>query len=280
MNLAEQRPTYYDVEKWGIPINDLDSIATIITFSSTLIWLGLPRQGIWMREQEIEDYIALWRYVAYLTGTPTDPFENPQKARAWMEILMLNEIRPTLTSQALAENVLSSLQGQPPTFSSKAFLQANVRWLNGNELADAMAIGRPSLYYWTLMAGQCIFLMAVTYLYRSIPYLDRRKIRVSRRQQIQVKQTNVMKALRKIFWQVIVESKAGLGQPAMFEFKYVPEYSKITKSEAALDTRRNMSQVEKRNWRVFVISCCVVGMFTYGSIRYGISCFRRLARSV
>ena len=89
-----------------------------------------------------------------------------------------------------------------------------------------------------------------------------------------------MKALRKIFWQVIVESKAGLGQPAIFEFKYVPEYSKITKSEAAVDHCRNMSPVEKRNWRVFVISCCVVGMLTYGSIRYGISCFRRLARSV
>lgn len=93
-----------------------------------------------------------------------------------------------------------------------------------------------------------------------------------------MKQANIiMKALRNIFWQVIVESKAGLGRPAMFEFKYVPELSKITKSEAALDHRRNISQVEKRNWRVFVISCFVVGVLLFGSLRYGISCFRRLA---
>ncbi len=49
MKLATQRPDYYSVEKYGIPINDLDCIATIGTFSATLIWLSLPRQGIWMR---------------------------------------------------------------------------------------------------------------------------------------------------------------------------------------------------------------------------------------
>ncbi len=49
MKLAMQRPDYYNVKKFGIPINDLDCIATIGTFSATLIWLSLPRQGIWMR---------------------------------------------------------------------------------------------------------------------------------------------------------------------------------------------------------------------------------------
>lgn len=49
MKLAAQRPDYYNVQKFGIPINDLDCIATIGTFSATLIWLSLPRQGIWMR---------------------------------------------------------------------------------------------------------------------------------------------------------------------------------------------------------------------------------------
>ena len=43
--LSQQNPSYYDVEALGIPINDLDSIATITSFSSTLIWIALPRQG-------------------------------------------------------------------------------------------------------------------------------------------------------------------------------------------------------------------------------------------
>lgn len=178
MKLAKERPEYYNVERLGIPINNLDSIATIGTFSATLIWLGFPRQGIWLRKQEIDDYIALWRLVAHYVGTPTDYFETPEKAKCMMESLLVSEIEPTETSKVLANNIILSLQEQPPTYASREFLNASVRWLNGNELADALGIGRPGLYYWALMAGQCIFFCCICYTYRSIPYLDRRKIKV------------------------------------------------------------------------------------------------------
>ncbi|KAL9122650.1 MAG: hypothetical protein Q9175_008374, partial [Cornicularia normoerica] len=85
MKLARQRPEYYDVKSGGIPINDLDCIATIGTFCATLIWISLPRQGIFMTQREVTDYVALWRYVAYLTGTPTKHFETPKKAKRVME---------------------------------------------------------------------------------------------------------------------------------------------------------------------------------------------------
>lgn len=68
MKLTHQRPGYYNVDKWGIPINDLDCIATIGTFSATLFWLSLPRQGIWLREHEILDCLSMWRYIAFLQG--------------------------------------------------------------------------------------------------------------------------------------------------------------------------------------------------------------------
>ena len=178
MSLARQRPEYYDVEKWGIPINDLDCIATIGTFSATLVWLSLPRQGIWLRDQEIVDYIALFRYIGYLTGTPNHYFETPAKARAMMESLLMNEIDPTDTSKILANNIIKCLQGQPPSYASRQFLEVNCRWLNGNELCDALGLGRPSYYYWGLMGGQCLFFMAICYSYRAIPFLDKRKISV------------------------------------------------------------------------------------------------------
>jgi hypothetical protein len=178
MKLTEQWPEYYDVQRFGIPINDLDCIATIGTFSSTLIWLAFPRQGIFLRKQEIIDYIALFRYVAYLMGTPTCYFETPEKAKIVMESLLMNEVSPTETSKLLANNIIKSLESQPPTYASKSFLEANSRWLNGHELCDRLGLGRPGLYYYCLAAGQCIFFMTVCYSYRTIPWLDRRKISV------------------------------------------------------------------------------------------------------
>jgi ribosomal protein S28E/S33 len=178
MKLAAERPSYYSVPDLGIPINDLDCKATINTFSSALIWVGLPRQGIFLRQQEILDYLALWRLVAYYLGTPTADFETPQQARYLMESLLASEIRPTETSKILANNIILSLQGQPPAYASRNFLTASARWLNGNELGDALGLDHPSLYYWALVAGQCVFFMCLCYTYRSIPYLDRRKIKV------------------------------------------------------------------------------------------------------
>lgn len=129
--LTREKPSYYDVEAWGIPVNDLDSFGTVSTFSATLIWIGLPRQGIYLTEREKEDYVALWRWVAHVLGTPTEAFESVSRARAMMESLMVSEIEPSDTSRALANNVLSGLCNQPPSYVSRDFLAAETYWLNG-----------------------------------------------------------------------------------------------------------------------------------------------------
>ncbi|MCJ1402258.1 hypothetical protein MMC11_005478 [Xylographa trunciseda] len=239
MKLARQRPEYYDIEKWGIPINDLDCIATIGTFSATLVWLAFPRQGIWLRQQEIIDYIALFRYIGYLMGTPNDYFETPEKARTIMESLLLYEIDPTETSKILANNVIRSLAAQPPQYASTAMLEANSRWLNGNELCDALGLGRPGFYYWALVAGQCLFFMAICYTYRSIPYLDRRKIA----------------ALRKIFWTVIVDGKHGLQEETTFDFKYIPDMHKTTCLEDSDNSGLKQPGIERRNLQALLVGC-------------------------
>ena len=95
----------------------------------------------------------MWRLVAHYVGTPTEYFETPEKAKFIMESLLISEIEPTETSKVLANNIILSLQGQPPSYASRDFLNANARWLNGNELADALGLGRPGVYYWALVAG-------------------------------------------------------------------------------------------------------------------------------
>ncbi|GMF73877.1 unnamed protein product [Aspergillus oryzae] len=207
--ILNNRPEYYDIKKYGIPINDLDCIATIHTFSTSVVFLGLPRQGIFLRNQEIEDYIALWRLVAFYMGTPTDCFETTAQARAMMESLSVSEIDPTDTGRILAQNIILGLEYTAPTYASKEYLEAMARKLNGDELSDSLNLPRPSLYYQALVYGQCILVMAACYGLRVFPMLDQ--------------------AIIELYYGLIMDKKEGLGGESFFEFKYVPFYSRTTR---------------------------------------------------
>lgn len=243
--LAATRPDYYSVEKFGVPINDLDCAATISTFSATLIWLSLPRQGIYMRSQEIVDYIALWRYIGHVIGSPTDFFATPEKARAIMQTLYMYEVQPSKTSAIMANNIIRCLQDQPPGYASADFLIASARWLNGPALSDALQLPKVSPYYTLLMAGQCLFFASFIYTYRSVESWDRKKIEL----------------LRKVFWQIVVESKFSLaGEVTNFDFKWVPEYSTVTEmGEATAKSDMGVS-VERRNLKAVLIGLTVLGV--------------------
>jgi hypothetical protein len=263
MKLAKEKPDYYSVEDFGIPINDLDSIGTISTFSATLIWLGFPRQGIRMKQQEILDYLALWRLVAHYIGTPTEYFETLERAKSTMESLLISEIRPSETSKVLANNIILSLQGQPPAYASRDFLIASARWLNGDELADALGLSRPNLYYKALVAGQCVFFVFICYTYRSIPYLDRRKLKVCIPWHSRLTLCLQQQALRRIFYRVIVENKAhGLGEETNFDFKYIPNFETTTSMGEYVSGLKE-SGVERRNLRVLVLASAFMGVVSY-----------------
>jgi hypothetical protein len=263
--LAKTKPEYYDTNAWGIPINDLDSVGTISTFSASLIWVSLPRQGLFLRQQEIVDYIALWRYIGHVIGCPTDGFlDTPDHAKKTMEALLLYEIQPTPTSRIMANNIIKSLEGQPPGFASADFLTASARWLNGNALSDELGLMRPGIYYTCLMAGQCLFFCFFCYLYRSIPSLDRKKVAM----------------LKKVFYDVIVHSKYGLrGEETKFDFKYVPEYSTITEMGECMEEKSDYSAVERRNFRSFCIAVVCVGAGTWIGFKV-VSGLGRMAWSV
>ncbi|KAK1481237.1 tat pathway signal sequence [Colletotrichum cuscutae] len=200
-------PTIFAVT-YGVPVNDLDSIGTITTFSSTLLWIGLPRQGIFLKDSEKQDYLALWRYVAYIMGTPTDAFSSLNKARAMMESLLASEIQPSDTSRALANNVLTGLAEQPPWHVSREFLAAETYWLNGPKLARALAVEKPPFYCSLLILGQCLFFMFMCYSRRLFPRWD------------ESRNENLKKALFNI---TINKPELGaLGKETNFEFKYIP----------------------------------------------------------
>ncbi|KAM3075244.1 hypothetical protein ACMFMF_005921 [Clarireedia jacksonii] len=251
-SLATTNPTYYSIPDHGIPINDLDSIATIGTFSATLIWLALPRQGIFLRAQETTDYLSLWRLIAHYLGTPATFFATPSLAKATMESLLLTEINPSPTSRILASNILISLAHQPPMYSSLPFLHANAHWLNGRELSLALGIPKPTLYYRALVAAQCLFFVVLCYSYRAVGKWDRRKNRM----------------LKKAFYSVIVDEKGvmgGLNGETDFALQYVPVMGRTSTELGVVEgeqARSRWSGVEGRNLKILVaagVACVVLG---------------------
>jgi hypothetical protein len=244
LGMEKARPGYYNVEAWGTPINDLDCLATIASFSGSLIWLSLPRQGIFLRRQETDDYVALWRYIAYVIGCKDIGFRTAAEAKRICETLLYYEIDPSATSRIMANNIIKSLDGQPPAYTSAAFLAANARWLNGNELCDRLGIERPGWYYYVLTTGQCLFFCFFCYLYRSFPSMDRKKIAT----------------LKHAFYRLIVHSSFGLqGQESNFEFKYMPEYHILTEMGEAQPTTGSGANLEERYLRTFLIATALVG---------------------
>ncbi|GAW13243.1 hypothetical protein ANO14919_026230 [Xylariales sp. No.14919] len=226
--IAAVQPRYYDTASYGVPINDLDSMGTISVFSAAPIWLGLPRQGIRLREQEISDYLALWRYVAYIMGVPHAWLATPESAKSTMESLAVSEIRPSAASADLANNIITGLAGQPPTYASRGFMCAQAHWLNGTALAEKLEIDPPSLYYSSLVLGQCIFFMTMAYVNRTFSWLDERNINV----------------VRKIFYTVLLEdkSKGALGYESKFLFKYLPEFGKMSTERGVATARAGVTK--------------------------------------
>ncbi|KAJ5547768.1 hypothetical protein N7513_005002 [Penicillium frequentans] len=228
LSLTNQKPDYYDVQKYGTPVNDLDCIGTINTFCSSVVWLGLPRQGIFLSQQEIEDYIALWRLVAWYMGTPTDLFEDTQTAKATMESLLISEIDPTDVGRVLAKNIILGLENTAPAYASKEFMEALSRLLNGERLSDELEIPRSSLYYKVLIWGYCFWVSGTSFIIPRIHFIDRYMISMR----------------RKHFYKVLLDEKIGLGRESRFEFKYVPTLARTTRLGQRRSTKFERSGVE------------------------------------
>jgi hypothetical protein len=208
LDLVATRPSYYSVDENGIPINDSDSRYTIVTFSSTVIWQSLPRLGIHLKPQEIEDYLALWRLIAFYIGAPHDEFAQAVTAKATLDSMLLFEYDPTETSKRLARNIIRGLENNPPAYASRSLLETYTRWLNGGELSDSLGIGRPPWYYWVIISSQVALTCVVYNLARNIPAVDGYLSRQFRR--------DVWRAVRK-------KERGGLDVLSLFTFRLIPE---------------------------------------------------------
>lgn len=262
MKIAKTSPEYFDVEKFGVPVNTLDSIHSIATFCCNHMWLQLPQMGVHPSHQEMADYIALWRYLGYVLATPDEYFATVGKAKATMESMIVHELHITPTSRIVGHNFVQCLKDLPPFNVSAQFIEAGSRVLNGDELCDSLDMGRPGLYSYACFKGHCWLVMFLSYLQKFSPTIDRA----------------ITNWFRDTLHWAIIHSKGGLAGGSKLDFKYVPKMGRITGKEdndrVGLKLSPFARPVESFYFAVFVIGCVLIMGFLwtlYATVSYVLS---------
>ncbi|CAO3565595.1 unnamed protein product [Mortierella alpina] len=116
---SREHPKHYNVEEYGVPINQEDLLGVLFGLSS-LMWRSMEvRLGVYMTTQEREDYLHLWRYVAYMIGVDDilRVTETPERADAYLESMRLHLSDPHAESGRLLSTWARNLYPR----SKKAF---------------------------------------------------------------------------------------------------------------------------------------------------------------
>lgn len=243
MKIAAVRgPSYYDASVYGVPTNKLDHLHALTTFCNLHAYRQLPIMGITVPESETADYVALWRYLGHILGTPTEHFASSHKAKILMESMSYNELSVTPNSLVVGHNFVEAVKDVAPVNLSGGFIEAGSRVLNGDEFCDRLSIGRPSLYSYACFRGHCWFVQTLAVLQRVFPSFDEKMIDFN----------------RETLHAAIIRSKAGLGGGSKMEFKHVPDGS-LTGKEAGLQGKRGLRFYERPlelfYFVVFVLGC-------------------------
>lgn len=161
--LARERPKYFDTSQLGVPINLYDSILTVTFFCCNPVWVQLPQLGIKPSDGEIEDFVALYRYLSYLLGSPPEYFDSADHAKSTMSAMLARKQPPTESSQKIAHAFIDCLADSPPLYLSKDFINAGCRHFNSPELCDHLGIGKSKLYSYATFKALCLitFMLAM-----------------------------------------------------------------------------------------------------------------------
>ena len=146
---ARSRPEYYDSARHGVPINAHDMILTLTFFCCKPIWAQFPRLWIHPRANEIEDFVALWRYLAHLLGVPNEHFASAAMAKQTMDMLDQRKKVQCEASQHITHAFLDAFADRAPFKLSHGFLQAGIWAMNPVSTCVALEVPRPNIVHRT-----------------------------------------------------------------------------------------------------------------------------------
>lgn len=104
MALSDER---WDAERFGLPINQHDMLATVLLFSVVFID-GLSLVGLETTDEEQRDYQALWRLVGFYLGVEEELLPRTvEEARRKADFIRLTQGEPDEDSRALVAALMN-----------------------------------------------------------------------------------------------------------------------------------------------------------------------------
>lgn len=168
----------WHTEKWGIPINQHDMVATTLLFSKTVID-GLRILGMNISRDEAEDSLHLWKYVGYLIGVEEELLPATEReATRVADIILATQGDPDEDSKALTRALLRSpVEEQGDNPNARRQVQLGIvmcRELVGDHLADAMGVERSAWKHAVPVARRLVH--SVDRFAKNIPFARKRAI--------------------------------------------------------------------------------------------------------
>lgn len=118
----QQNPSW-DSQIWGLPINQLDMLATTLAFSTVFVD-GVRRLGLLITDEEAEAIMHFWKYVGYLLGIDVARLpESEREAHRLLYCLTMSQPDADEDSKYLAQALMKEPLDAPylRTRFSKSF---------------------------------------------------------------------------------------------------------------------------------------------------------------
>ena len=104
--MIEQKYAHWDQEKYGIPINHADMIATNIAFTVYYLY-GLQKLNFDFTEKEEKGIFHLWKYVTWMLGVPEEAIpQNKTEALHFFYFWTQYQFSPDEDSKKLTDSLL------------------------------------------------------------------------------------------------------------------------------------------------------------------------------
>jgi lysophospholipase L1-like esterase len=135
---AQQRA--WDIDTYGIPINQEDLAGTLLSFSVTILD-GLDQLGVMLTPEERSAYMHLWSVVGTMIGIDSElVVEDESEARALMKAIMDRQAGPSMEGAELTNACIELMNERMVVGPLKRLSPYFVRFFIGDHYADMLRI--------------------------------------------------------------------------------------------------------------------------------------------